>query len=302
VADRLRAQIEASGWRVTDRGPDFALLPAHPPDIVERDRRRHGSSASVPSRLSEPPTTLATVAFCAVDVDVGPVLEAVRTYLAPDVQVVVVADDPSPEVAASLEAHGDAHPGLEVSWTSARLGPAAALNIAMRRSAGEIVIVLGPGALPAGDLVGPLAEVLRAPDVGVAGLDGLQGPDVRHLRPAPPGDVVALDGRCLATRRDLAAARGAVDERLATWPMLAIWWSLLLRDQGVGRPPLRGIAVAGLPIQSGPTEGRPTERRGTAESGGPPADDPKRPGRRDRYRLLDRFGDRPDLLSVPNAG
>ena len=35
TADRLRAEIEAAGWTVVDRGTDFALSPAAPPDIEE---------------------------------------------------------------------------------------------------------------------------------------------------------------------------------------------------------------------------------------------------------------------------
>ncbi len=33
-ADRLRAEIEAAGWRVIDTGTAYELVPAHPPTIV----------------------------------------------------------------------------------------------------------------------------------------------------------------------------------------------------------------------------------------------------------------------------
>src|SRR6187431_2619737 len=54
-ADRLRAEIEVAGWKVIDQGLSYRLEPAHPPDVVEGSTTRYGSSASVPSRLSEPP-------------------------------------------------------------------------------------------------------------------------------------------------------------------------------------------------------------------------------------------------------
>ena len=60
-ADRLRAEIEAAGWKIADRGTDFALTPAAPPDVAEGERIRYGSSASVPARWDEPATGLATV-------------------------------------------------------------------------------------------------------------------------------------------------------------------------------------------------------------------------------------------------
>ncbi|HEY6014075.1 MAG TPA: hypothetical protein VIU37_08705, partial [Candidatus Limnocylindrales bacterium] len=66
-ADRLRAEIEAAGWKVVDRGTDFALTPAVAPDVAEGDRIRYGSSRSVPSRLEEPPAGVATVVLVATD-------------------------------------------------------------------------------------------------------------------------------------------------------------------------------------------------------------------------------------------
>ena len=66
-ADRLRAEIEAAGWRIVDRGTDFALSPIAPPDLAEGDRIRYGSSPSVPSRLDEPAVGVATVVMIATD-------------------------------------------------------------------------------------------------------------------------------------------------------------------------------------------------------------------------------------------
>ncbi len=51
LADRLRGEIEAAGWTIVDRGTDFALSPAAPPDVDEGARVRYGASRNVPSRL-----------------------------------------------------------------------------------------------------------------------------------------------------------------------------------------------------------------------------------------------------------
>ena len=66
-ADRLRAEIEAAGWKIADRGTDFALTPAAPPDVAEGERIRYGSSTSVPARWNEPAAGLATVVLIATD-------------------------------------------------------------------------------------------------------------------------------------------------------------------------------------------------------------------------------------------
>ena len=46
-ADRLRAEIETAGWKIVDRGTDFSLSPAHPPDVADGVRVKYGASASV---------------------------------------------------------------------------------------------------------------------------------------------------------------------------------------------------------------------------------------------------------------
>ena len=52
-ADRLRGVIEAAGWKIVDRGTDFALTPAVPPDVEEDGAVRYGATANVPSRLDD---------------------------------------------------------------------------------------------------------------------------------------------------------------------------------------------------------------------------------------------------------
>src|SRR5207342_1621088 len=55
-ADRLRAEIEAAGWKVVDQGTHYRLERIGPADVVEGERVRYGRSASVPSRLADPAT------------------------------------------------------------------------------------------------------------------------------------------------------------------------------------------------------------------------------------------------------
>ena len=60
-ADRLKAEIEAAGWKIVDRGRAFSLTRAHPPDLEDEGVVRYGWSGSVPSVLGEPASTAATV-------------------------------------------------------------------------------------------------------------------------------------------------------------------------------------------------------------------------------------------------
>jgi cysteinyl-tRNA synthetase len=292
-ADRLRAAIETAGWRIVDRGTDFALTPAAPPDLVEGEHVRYGASRNVPSRLDEAPEGLATIILIATDwpEDLARALAGLRS--SPDgTSVVVVADAPSPAQAQALEApaaDSATGPTLEILWTSERLGHAATINAGIRRASGPTVIVLDTSVEPQGDVVTPLVEALREADVGVAGPWGLVSSDLRKFEDAPPGDVDAIGGYAMAFRRADFAERGPLDERFRFYRNLDIWWSFVLRDEGEGRPPRRAVSVGGLPLVR-------HEHRGWTSL---PDEERDRQSKRNFYRIIDRFGARRDLLTRP---
>jgi GT2 family glycosyltransferase len=296
TADTLRAQIEEAGWKVIDRGADYLLEPAHPPDVVEGARVRYGSSASVPSRLHEAPSGLATVVLVATDWpdDLARALDSLRAHAPAGTTVVVVADGPSRGQAAALDgAERSVAPIAgdepEVVWTSARLGYAGALDVGIRRAAGPIVIAFDTSAEATGDIVTLLVAALEDPTVAVAGSHGVDSADLRHFEPAPAGDVDAVLGYCLAFRRDDFAARGPLDEHFRFHRNLDLWWSLVLRDEGDDRPPRRALAVE-LPIRL--HEHRAAQGIDEAER--------DRLSKRNFYRIIDRFGRRFDLLKAPD--
>ncbi len=295
-ADRLRGEIEAAGWRVVDRGTDFALTPAHPPDVAEEGRVRYGSSRSVPSRLDAAPVGTATVVVVATDfpADVERALAPLRDHAPDGTQVVVVANAPSEEQREALEALDAADPGApgvmsEVVWTSARLGHAEALNAAIRRAAAPVVVLLDTSVEPSGDVITPLVRALDDPTVAVAGAFGIVSSDLRHFRDAPAGDVDAIEGYLLAFRRSEFVERGPLDERFRFYRNLDIWWSLVLRDGGDEGENRRAVSVGELPLAR-------HEHRGYAEL---PEAERERLSKRNFYRIIDRFGSRRDLLTAP---
>jgi cysteinyl-tRNA synthetase len=295
-ADRLRAEIEAAGWKIADRGTDFSLTPAAPPDVAEGERIRYGSSASVPSLVGEAATGVATVVLVATDWpgDVSRALAGLRTTAPDGTSVVVVADAPSGEQAAALEgleatsAEADAPVAvpIEVVWTSERLGHAAATNIGIRRARASVVVLLDTSVEPTGDVVTPLVRALDDTTVAVVGGWGIVSTDLRKFEDAPAGDVDAIEGYLMAFRRDDFAERGPLDERFRFYRNLDIWWSLVLRDEGEGEPPRRAVSLADLPVVR-------HEHRGYASL---PDDERDRQSKRNFYRIIDRFGWRRDML------
>jgi hypothetical protein len=144
---------------------------------------------------------------------------------------------------------------------------------------------------PTGDLVSPLVGALKDPTIAVAGGFGISSTDLRRFEAAPPGDVTAVEAYVLAFRRDDAAARGPIDERFGFYRNLDIWWSLVLRDEGEGRPPRRAVAVD-LPALR-------HEHRGWTSV---PDTERDRLSKRNFYRIIDRFGARRDLAAQTPPG
>ena len=291
-ADRLRAVIEDAGWKVVDRGTDFALSPAAPPDVAEPGRVRYGTSANVPSRLDEPATDIATVVLIATDhpEDLARAVAGLRAHASAGTSIVIVADAPSDEQTAALEAFEAPGPATtsstEVVWTSDRLGHAAASNAGIRRATGEVIVLLDTSLEPTGDLVSPLVRALEDPSVAVVGGWGIVSTDLRHFEDAPAGDVDAIEGNCQAFRRADFGERGPLDERFRFYRNLDIWWSLVLRDEGEGEPPRRAVRLDDLPVVR-------HEHRGWASL---PDQERDRQSKRNFYRIIDRFGWRRDLL------
>jgi len=286
TADRLRGEIEAAGWTIVDRGTDFALTPTSPADVEEAGRIRYGASRNVPSRLDEPPTDVATVVLVATDWpgDVERAVRAVRAASPHAVSIVVVADAPSEEQTAALDTLA-ADEGVEVIWTSERLGQAAALNAGIRRAGGRVVLLLDPSVEATGDVVTPLVGALDDPTVGVVGGWGITSHDLRTFTDAPAGDVDAIEGYALAFRRDDYLERGPLDERFRFYRNLDIWWSLVLRDEGEDTVPRRAVSVELPAIRH--------EHRGWTSL---PDEERDRQSKRNFYRIIDRFGSRRDLL------
>ncbi len=255
-ADALKAEIEAAGWRVTDRGSRTSVSPGAPATVDVDGEVRYGSAAAVPSLLEAPASTSWTVIVHASEDPerVSRLLAELRAHALAGTQVVVVANDPSVAQAAALApgapdraSIGGAVP--EALRTSTRLGYVAALNIGLRRCAGEFVLLTDATAWPAGDALGPLAAALADPGVAAAGGFGLVAAEQGPLRPnalrrmeggAGPAamagsptdgwaDATALEGAWLAFRRADYVALGPLDEHFVTPSWLDVWWSLRLR-------------------------------------------------------------------------
>src|SRR4029077_14417517 len=168
--------------------------------------------------------------------------------------------------------------------SSARLGWADAVNLELRRTRGAIVVLLDASVRPPGAIVGPLLDVFNDATVGLAGPIGVTSADLRHFEEAPPGEVDAIEGYCLAVRREGLRDVGLFDPHFRFYRNADLDFSLAARAAG-----WRAVRTVDLALTL-------HEHRGWSSLAPEERD---RLSKRNFYRFLKHWGDRRDLLTHP---
>jgi cysteinyl-tRNA synthetase len=139
--------------------------------------------------------------------------------------------------------------------------------------------VVDGSAEPEGDVLTPLARALSDPTVGVAGPFGIVTDDLREFRASDGPEVDAIEGYCMAFRRDVLVGAGGFDRGFRFYRVADIELSFRIRDRG-----LRAVVVD-VPV-------RRHEHRVWSST---PEAERDRLSKRNFYRFLDRYRDRYDL-------
>jgi GT2 family glycosyltransferase len=273
-ADALRDRIADLGWEVQDREGGSTARPilARTPEAADP--------------IEGPATVEASIQVAAED-HPDDLLRFLRGLAAhpPAVswELVVVANAPAEAAGESL---ASAKVPLQpvVLESAGRLGWADARTLGMRRSRGEITILLDTSLEPTGDFVTPLLAAFDDPTVGIAGAWGVTSGDARQFTEAPPGEVDAIEAYCLAIRREALRTVGGFDRRFRFYRNADLDLSFAVRDAG-----WKAMKTEALPL-------RQHEHRGWAAL---PDAERDRLSKRNFYRFLDRWGHRRDLLLEP---
>jgi cysteinyl-tRNA synthetase len=268
-ADTLRDDLAALGWEVQDAAGGSTVRPILP--------------VADPGGLAAPATVMASLQLVAEDHpgDLVRMLHGLTAYPpAVDWELIIVANAPSFDLEELLQ-EVDSPIAPIIVRTDGRLGWADARTMGMTRSSGEITILLDTSLEPIGDAVAPLLAAFDDPTVGLAGGWGVTSADAREFDDAPPGEVDAIEGYCLAVRREALRAVGGFDRRFRFYRNADLDFSFAVRDAG-----WRAIRTEPLPFER-------HEHRGWTSL---PDAERDRVSRRNFYRFLDRWRDRPDLL------
>jgi hypothetical protein len=271
-ADALRDLIRAAGFDVTDT-PSGPLLSRREPEAPPAASPLFLRSDDVPSLLGNPP--IYPVSFQWVvqgwPEDIVRGIRSVRRTAAGEVQQVVVD-------AAGLEDF-EWPRGVDVVRVAPEAGWGVARNAGLRRSAGEIVILLDGSLEATGDL-SALGDALRDPTVGITGPFGLVSDDLHDFRASDGPDVDAVEGYLMAFGRSLVEEGLRFDERFKFYRTADIELSFRIKASGLR------ATVTRVPV---------TRHEHRMWSGTPEAER-DRLSKRNFYRFLDRWRGRTDLL------
>ena len=272
-ADALRDELAALGWAVEDAESGSTARP-----ILERGRGEVDET-----RLDEPAAVPLSIQVVVEEhpEDCERFLNGLAAH-PPDVgwELVVVDNDSRrgpPATALEIE------PTLVT--TAGRLGWADARTLGLRHSCGEITVMVDTSLEPIGDAWSPLLAAFDDPRVGIAGGWGVVSADGRQFEEAPPGEVDAIEGYCLAVRREALRAVRGFDHRFRYYRNADLDFSFAVRDAGWIAVRTEALAFTRH------------EHRGWASL---PEAERDRLSRRNFYRFLDHWGDRRDLLLRPD--
>jgi GT2 family glycosyltransferase len=276
-ADALRDELHALGWEPQDGAQGSTARPILPSGPADTDT---GGAEALSSLLDEPPSVDASLQLLAEDhpEDLARFLRGLAAHLPPaTIEVLVVANAPSFDVDAVVTSDGRA----TILRIPQRLGWADARNLGLRRSRGEITVLLDTSLEPGGDFVTPLLAAFDDERVGIAGGWGVRSDDGRQFWEASPGEVDAVEAYCLALRRAALRDVNGFDHRFRFYRNADLDLSFAVRDRG-----WRAVRTEPLPLEQ-------HEHRGYAAL---PVEERDRLSRRNFYRFLKHWGDRRDLL------
>ena len=114
-------------------------------------------------------------------------------------------------------------------------------NEALAKATGDVAVLVDTSLELTGDLFGLLVVALADPKVALAGPYGLVTADLCDYEERTTGDVAAIQGYCLAARRDELLAAGGVQEGFVWYRNADIDISLRLRT--LSDPLRRAVAV-----------------------------------------------------------
>ena len=191
------------------------------------------------------------------------------------------------DTAEWLEEYQGQDPDFRVVHCDHVIGDAAGKNIGLKLSRGRNIVILDASTEITGDVLGPIAQQLSDPSVGIFGPYGLTTDDMQHFHEeVEQGDADAMQAYCMSFRREAVQTVGLMHEGFRFYRNLDIDYCFQFKEKGY-----RVVADSSLPMV------RHEHRQWTE------LEDGQRDelSRKNFGRFLRRWGNRPDLLISAGA-
>jgi GT2 family glycosyltransferase len=270
-ADALRDRMRELGWEPVDspRGSSARPVPQRAQALASLLDQAASLPASIVVTVDDHPDDLARLL---AGLHANPPAAAH--------ELVLVANAP----AGGTNGLPESVAGLQRVDSAQRLGWADAINLGLHQAHGAVVVLLDTSLEPTGDFLDPLLAAFDDPRVGLAGPWGVESGDGRQFQEAPPGEVDAIEGYCLAVRREALQQVGGFDHRFRFYRNADLDLSFAVRANG-----WTALRTQPLPLAR-------HEHRGWMAH---PEAERDRLSKRNFYRFLKHWGDRRDLLLHP---
>ncbi len=286
-ADTLRDQVNAADYALMDQETGTLALPQDPGLTPDKLVGTISSSEDIPSQLQKMDTCKFSINILAHNYrdDVVRCVESILKHCSDHRMEIIVVDSSSTDGAgqwADELAMQDSR--VKVVHTDHPVGEGPGRNMGLRMSRGELILILDTSIEFTGDALSAIAATLEDASVGATGGWGVTSGDMRQFESADPGDVDAVEGYCLAFRREVLNTVGLLDEKFRFYRNLDLDFSIALKNQG-----FRNVMLQGLPLIQ-------HEHRGWYSMD---EDERDKLSKKNFYRFLEKWGHFTHLLLNP---
>ena len=286
-ADSIRSDLMDSGFVIQDGGAATFVRPKTDWEMRQERWHTYSSEAEVESLVGAPDRADISVGIVACNYlgDVKRCIESAFEWLGERSAEVLVVDNGSTDGTDEwLEEAAAEDDRLRVIHIDHPLGEGSAKRILLKQCVGRTVVMVDTSVEIAGDIFGPIEVALEDETVGVAGPFGLRTTDLHHFHDGEgeSGDMDAMQAYCFAFRRSRLREVGLPRQAFRFYRNLDLDYSFQFKAQGY-----RIVADPALPV--GQHEHRVWSELGEVER--------DELSRKNYGRFLDRWGDRPDLLT-----